>query len=594
MGSYKKDNLCKYEAMLGNILRGPNSVDNVLKIIKSTKVNTGDSIEIVTISGESVDKIRSFVDNLGGKYEDLGHGYGIATVSLEKVGELLESELIEYGELPKTLYTTDANSNRAACVQRAQNGFDIYGEGILVGFIDSGIDYKHPAFKLEDGTTRIEYIYDLSENGKTYSKKDINEALKSNDPSSIVSSVDLTEHGTHVAGIACAGGNINSEYYGVAPKSSIAMVKVTRGNFAISTDTMKGLKFLVDKSKELKMPLVVNISLSTNNGAHNGSSLLEQYINTVSALERVTICIAVGNEGDASHHVGGILTKTEDIGFNIAKDEVSVILNIYKSLLPDITVELISSTGKTTGEIQIKEGYQEGAIGRDKYSIYYTGPKPFDKNGEILLSINSGAEFIDGGNWRLIIRKVNDYIGEYDIWLPISEGLNTRTKFLKPVIENTIGIPATVQNIISVGSYDYITNYISSFSGRGKFTSIEIRKPDLVAPGEGIISAVPFNSYDTKTGTSMACPHVTGISALMMDWGIIKGRDPYLYGERLKYYLVEGAKRGRKDLEYPSISWGYGEICAYDAIESIFNLVRGEKDSNNEYYIKSLFVRMPK
>ncbi|MDZ5010560.1 S8 family serine peptidase, partial [Clostridium perfringens] len=144
---------------------------------------------------------------------------------------------------------------------------------------------------------------------------------------------DSTEHGTHVAGIACAGGNISPSFYGVAPKSSIAMVKCTRGQFALSTNIMRGLKFLVDRGKELKKPLVVNISLSTNDGAHNGTSLLEQYISTISTLERISIVIAAGNEGDAAHHVGGDLEGEKRIAINVAEDEAIVILNLYKPVL---------------------------------------------------------------------------------------------------------------------------------------------------------------------------------------------------------------------------------------------------------------------
>ena len=259
---------------------------------------TEKEIEVVIISGDNVDNISQTVDNLGGKYLNLGYNFGIVTIPVDKIIDLALVPTIQYIEFPKNLYTTDFESNRASCITQISKANGLNGKGTIVGFLDTGIDYTHPAFINADGTTRIEYIYDLSLGGAVYSKAQINEALNTENPYDIVPSRDDVGHGTHVAGIACAGGNISSKYYGVAPESSIIMVKVARGLFTLSTEIMKGIKFLIDKSKELNMPLAINISLSTNDGAHNGSSLLEQYISTVSTLERVTIVIAAGNEGD--------------------------------------------------------------------------------------------------------------------------------------------------------------------------------------------------------------------------------------------------------------------------------------------------------
>lgn len=546
------------------------------------KTNSNQIIEVVIISGDTVDNLTQFVDNLGGTYENLGFGFGIVKIPVDKFVDLASNRNIQYIEIPKNLYTTDNLSNRAACVQQARDTFNLQGEGVLVGFIDSGIDYTHPAFRNSDGTTRIEYIYDLSESGKVYNKEKINEALKSKDPLSIVTSYDQTSHGTHVAGIACAGGKINPNYYGVAPKSSIAMVKSTRGSYALSTNIMRGLKFLLDKSKELKMPLVVNISLSTNDGAHNGTSLLEQYISTISTLERITICIAAGNEGSAAHHVGGILKDEKKISINIAADESSVIINLYTAVLQDISVTIISPTGATSGEIEVREGYIKGNVGGDKYQIINTGPKPFDIVGEVVITLVANNQYLLTGQWEIILKVRNGYEGNFDMWLPVLEGLNVNTKFLQPTVTNTLGIPATVTNIIAVGSYNYINNNISSFSGRGRPTVGAPIRPDIVAPGENITSVAPNRGFDTKTGTSMATPHVTGIAALLMQWGFVKNNDPYLYGERLKYFLVRGAKRPRTDVKYPDVSWGYGEVCAYGAFELVVEVINSLGNSRFE------------
>lgn len=568
--------------LLGELKNIPAEVLRKLNI-SSTYLNksTDNLIEVVIISGEGVDKVKEVVDNLGGIYEDLGYNFALVKIPVDKIVDLAMSPIIQYIELPKSLYITDQQANNASCVQTAQSAYDLQGDGILVGFIDTGIDYTHPAFINEDGTTRIEYIYDLDGNGNVYDKETINRALKSDNPLSIVNSTDVVGHGTHVVGIACAGGIIDKNYYGVAPKSSIAMVKVTRTRFSLSTLIMRGLKFLVDKSKELQMPLVVNISLSTNDGAHNGSSLLEQYIQTVATLEKVTIVVAAGNEGEAAHHVGGSLENQNRIDFNVASDETMVSINLYRSVLPQLSLEIISPEGKSSGIINVVEGFSNGVIGSTRYDIYNTGPKPFDISGEIgivLLGLNT---FISGGQWTIVLRRINDYQGNFDMWLPISEGLNVSTKFLNPTIYNTLGIPATVRNVISVGSYNFLTNTISPFSGRGKMYNGEELKPDVVAPGENIQSTIPNRSFASKSGTSMATPNVTGIAALMLQWGTVKGNDLYLYGDRLRYYLLLGAKRDREDIIYPDPAWGYGEVCAYSSVntisEVISNLVRNKE-----------------
>lgn len=588
-----------------DLLKGiPSEVKAKFNISLISLQQVGNPIEVIVLYGEAEEEVNKYVTGIGGKLENLGYGYGIVTINIERLVDLAKDPNIQYIELPKNLFLSDLGSNRAACVERVNSELGLVGEGTLIGFIDTGIDYTHPAFRNDDGTTRVQYIYDLSLGGMIYNSQQINEALKAQDPLTIVPSYDLIEHGTHVAGIACAGGRIDRKYYGVAPMSSIMMVKSGRGLFSLSTQIMRGIKFLIDRGKELKMPLVINMSLSTNDGAHNGTSLLERYISTISSLERVTIVIAAGNEGNASHHIGGSLRGENSIKFNVAQDETAVIINLYKSILPKITIEIITPTGISTGAVKSEEGYVEGVISGNRYVIYNTGPRPFDISGGIEVSLISGGNFILSGEWTIILRVTNNREGIYDMWLPISEGLNQKTKFSSPTVENTLGIPATVQNVISVGSYNYITRNISPFSGRGKPSLYYECKPDLVAPGEGITAPIPNGSFDSKTGTSMAAPHVAGVSALMMEWGILKGNDPYLSGDRLKYYLIDGAKRERTDITYPDTSFGFGEVCIYESIQilrDILNILYTSSPvseiryigEHNEYSIGELFIRMP-
>lgn len=549
---------------------------NVPKELRDKIINSynyedpeGSQVELIVLYGANPQALKVKIESLGGTFEDLDYGYGIITIAGNRIPELFGIREINYIEIPKNLYLSFEPSNRASCVLEANSSYNLLGEGILVGFVDSGIDYLNPAFKTESGETRIEYIYDLAVNGAVYNREKINEAIKSNNPYSIVPHVDGIGHGTHVAGIACAGGDIPRRYYGVAPKSSIAMVKLTREtnkSNAKSTQLMRGVKFLVDKAYELNKPLVINLSFSTNDGAHNGGSLLEQYISIIANSQRVTMAIAAGNEGDRAHHAGGPLRGIQKIQFNVGAEEQVIIIQLYKSFLNEVTLKLTAPNGRTTNDLRLVNNVNTGVLLRDLYFIYNTGPTPFNINGEILIVI-AGREnrFITNGVWTMELSTTTNYRGRYDMWLPIAEGLSLDTRFLNPNVNNTLGIPGTVENVITVGSYNYSNYTISSFSGRGN-AELNPVKPDLVAPGENIESTTTSGGFAPLSGTSMATPAVAGACALLMEFGIVKGRDPYLFGERLKYFLVKGANRTRVDIEYPDNSWGYGTLCVEGAL----------------------------
>ncbi|MEG1256068.1 S8 family peptidase [Clostridium sp.] len=526
-------------------------------------------VELIVLYAGNPITLKERVEAIGGTFDDLGFGFGIITIMGGAIRELSSIRQINFLELPKNLYLTFEPSNRASCITEVNSNYNLYGEGVLVGFIDSGIDYRNLGFRTENGDTRIEFIYDLDQGGVVYTKEQINEALKNIDPYSVVPHQDRVGHGTHVAGIACAGGNIPRRNYGVAPRSSIAMVKMTReigGVGATSTQLMKGIKFLIDRSYELDKPLVINISFSTNDGAHNGGSLLEQYINTVSTIQRVTIVIAAGNEGDKAHHVGGILRENQVIQINVGMDERVIRINLYKSFLKDITLNLMAPNGAISGPMMLTKAINSGRIGGSEYFIYNTGPTPFDIDGGIIIVLSGvGDNTISNGIWSMEMLTSTSYIGRYDMWLPIAEGLNVTTRFLSPNVSNTVGIPGTVESVITVGSYNYVTNNISAFSGRGNLLLSPV-KPDIASPGEDIESTTPTGGFDQRSGTSMATPQVAGASALLMEFGIVNGSDPYLYGQRLKYFLLKGAARRRFDVVYPNNSWGYGTLCLANAL----------------------------
>ena len=557
--------MCITENIGGNIKYNAN-IPNEIKykiLAKGIEAN----IELVVLVGENTEIVRrKIMEYEGASYDDLGYGFGIITTKIGDLDKILVIPEIQYVELPKTVYTSFIESNRASCIERVWELYNLTGKGVLIGFIDSGIDFMHPAFQDNEGNTRIEYIYDLSLN-KFWNKNEINEAIKSKNPFELIPSVDTKGHGTHVAGIACAGGKINKRYYGVAYESSIAMVKMTvKGELELtqSTQVMRGIKFLIDKSKEIRKPLVINLSFSTNDGAHDGNSLFELYISTINRLEKISFVCAAGNEGDKNHHASGSMAESKKILLNISGEERTLLINLYKSNLDTISLRITNPQGLSTGVINLNKRYNEESIGSDKLYIYNSGPTPLNINGEIIINILNDKG-IRGGQWEIEVIPNGGLSGNFDMWIPISESLNPKTKFLTADPYNTLGIPATVENILSVGSYNFVTDNFSSFSGRGKEVCGK-NKPDLCAPGEGIEAPIPGGRFDALTGTSMAAPQVAGAAALLTEWGIVQGNDPYISGERLRNFIIRGCDKKRLDMNYPNPLWGYGTLCLSDSM----------------------------
>lgn len=549
-------------------------------------------MELVVLCGVNIDTVKKKVTAQGAVFEDEGFGFGIITVDVTKLDGIFSISEIEYIELPKTLFSSFQGSNEASCIPKVWDSYKLTGEGVTIGFLDSGIDYLHPAFLDDLGNTRIRYIYDLSSGGKVWDEQKINEALKSKNPIEVVPETDELGHGTFVAGVACAGGNIDKRYYGAAYKSSIIMVKMTQQgklNYAKSTQLIRGIKFLIDKAREIGSPLVINLSFSTNDGAHDGTSLLEKYIETVSALERISFVVSAGNEGDRGHHEGGILRNNEKIEFNIGGGEKTLFLQFYKGILDDISIEIKDAAANSTGVINVSEKYFEANVGAAKLFFYATGARPFGIYGEVVITIVSENGFLQEGIWSININS--NELGQnsqYDIWMPVAEGLNAATRFLNPNPYNTLGIPATVLNVFSAGSYNYETDSLSSFSGRGERNNIFV-KPDICSPGENIESTLSGGGYDVLSGTSFSAPILSGCCAIMMQWGFVQNNDPYMYGQRLKYYLIKGARRNKTNINYPDASWGYGELCLEGGLNIAIKMSLGRKriDMNNNLDSKS-------
>ncbi len=459
----------------------------------------------------------------------------------------------------------DYRSMEAAHIPQARREYGLTGKGVLIGFVDSGLDLDHPEFLGEDGISRVVALWDMTARGAP-PKGFLHGALYSGEDVAAgqAPSEDRSGHGTAVAAVA-AGRS------GTAPGASIAMVKLSG---ARTTDVMRAVKFLLDQAEGLGMPCVVNLSYGTNWGSHRGQTLFESYIDQSAQRGRSVIVCAAGNEGSGAHHFSGRLEENGalDVEFTISTRRRQVYLSLWKNFADEMVFDLTLPNGQSTGPLT--EGTRQLRFGDLRVSAYYGVPTHYSVLQEALFLLEGPEGGLDG-LWRLRCQGGKIADGQLDAWLPTIEEVTDRTAFLQSAPDLTITLPATALYPVSVGGFRPETETASPFSGRGSPDCGGRTLLDLTAPAEGVRSAKAGGGYDAYTGTSLAAPFVSGAAALMMEWGVVRGNDLFLYGQRVKAFLCKGAARSPLSA-YPNAQWGYGRLnlrATMDALAS--HLERG-------------------
>lgn len=523
---------------------------------------------------------------IGIQVVELSNEFAILTVSESLVERLADFPQIEYVEKPKRLFFQAANGRRVSCVPPVQNPpFSLFGSGVLVAIIDSGIDYTNPDFRNDDGTTRIRNLWDQTIMGNPpegyligteFTREQIDEAIKQ--PTvpmrmQIVPSVDVSGHGTSVAGIAAGNGRGSRGriYRGVATQSELLVVKL--GNpreegFPRTTELMQAIDYVVRKALFYKQPVAINISFGNTYGSHDGTSLLERFIEDIANIWKSVICIGTGNEGRSAGHKAGIVRENEETVIQLAVQEQEPALNlqIWKAYYDIMDISFVSPSGERIGPIQEVLGTQRFSVGNTELLLYYGEPSPYSTAQEIYVDFLPKEVYINSGIWEIVLTPRKIISGNYAMWLPSENVLNPGTAFLFPTETGTLTIPSTASRTIGVGAYDALTFSYADFSGRGQRGTGRLSKPDIVAPGVNVTAPTTSGTYASFSGTSFATPFVTGGAALMMEWGIIKENDPYLYGEKVKAYMQRGARPLPGFTEYPNPQVGYGALCVRDSI----------------------------
>lgn len=523
---------------------------------------------------------------------ELLNGYAVIVIEEERIGQLAQLPEVEFIEKPKKLYFQTDVGRQVSCIDIVQDmPLSLRGKGTLIGIVDSGIDYENAEFRNEDGTTRIVSLWDQSVNGRPpagylagteYTREQIDAALATEDKEvrrQMVKTSDVSGHGTAVAGIA-AGNGRGSEgrrFRGAAPEAELIIVKMgapREGGFPRTTELMRGVDYIVRKAVELRRPVAINISFGNTYGSHDGTSLVERFLNDIADMWKNVICIGSGNEGASAGHVSGKVRRqiSETVELAVQQREPALSIQIWKSYVDEMGVSVISPSGRQAGPFYEFLGAQRYILGDTELLIYYGEPKPYSVKQEIYLSLLPGKQYIESGVWKIVLTPGRIVDGEYQMWLPTQSSLNMGTAFLQPNSMSTLTIPSTASLAVTVAAYDARTFSYADFSGRGPAGMYEgenVLKPDIAAPGVRVTAPVPGGGYQSFSGTSFAAPFVTGSAALLMKWGIVRGNDPYLYGEKVKAYLRKGAKQLAGYERWPNALLGYGALCVRDSLPGL-------------------------
>ena len=546
----------------------------------------------VSRSWELIVKYHGSLDRLREQnivVEELIAGYAILTVPETLVDMVSEMPEIEYVEKPKRFYYQQTEPAGASCFPPVtmRTPF-LNGRGVLLAVLDSGITWDLEVFRRADGSTRIRYLWDQTVPGTApegfalgteYTEADINAALElgAAERYRLLPSRDLTGHGTAVAGIA-AGRSSDGLYTGTAPEAELIVVKLGlpgEESFPRTTEIMRGVTYALRKAGQLNMPLVINLCFGIGYGSDDGGSVLERFLANASEIGRTVICVGSGNEGAARGHYAGNITRDSLVELAVGSYVRSLNIQLWKNYSDVFRIRLQAPGGENAElSTNIQGGKYTIELEQTRVLVYLGEPLPYSVAQEIYLDmIPAAGSYINAGIWTIRLEPVVTVTGQYYLYLPAGSAAGDSTGFYRSTPQVTLTVPSTATKVITVGAYDPVYDTYADFSGRGYadstrtigVTAAGLTKPDLVAPGVNIQAPDTYGSFTPVTGTSFATPIVSGAAALLLEWGIVRGNDPFLYGEKVKAYLRKGARPLRGETEYPNDRVGYGKLCVADS-----------------------------
>lgn len=504
-----------------------------------------------------------------------------------------------YYNIPKLYALTDTTSFDQSGITATLNQpfLNVRGQGVIIGFVDTGIDYLLDDFQFAKGRSKIAAIWDQTiqqENyerdsifsyGTVYTRDDIDRALQAReqgkDPYETVPSRDTNGHGTFLAGVAAASKTEN--YIGAAPDSEIVMVKLKpakqylRDFFMINekaeayseTDIMAGVRFLQDYARKESKPLVICIGLGTGSGPRTGGVPLSGYLNYIAEQVNIVVVTSTGNEANNRGHVSGVAasnTEGSEIEINVGANERGFAMEIWAESQDILSVSITSPSGEIIPRIPARLGTSSVfnfLLEQSQLTVDYRVVETISGYEVIFMRFINPAQ----GIWKIDVYSLTNIVGSYNAWLPLKEFLTGDTFFLQSDPSTTLIEPSAAERVISVGAYNHMTGAAYISSGRG-YTANDMVKPDLVAPGVDVYGVKAGGGYTRKTGTSIAAAHTAGAAALLLTWGVFYKNLPYMGNNEVKSILIRGAVRDN-NVVYPDNVYGYGKL---DLMESFIKI----------------------
>lgn len=511
--------------------------------------------------------------------------------------ELLTMDFVSkwgYSILPNCYgFISDVNQESTGIPQiRGVPNFNLRGQGVLIGIVDSGIDYTNPIFQNADGTTRIISIWDQTISGSPpanfnfgteYSKDVINAALKLENPLELVPSMDEFGHGTMVAGIAAGNEDQPNNFFGIATESELIVVKLKQANQALRNffvipddaacysgiDIFFGINYLLQISNYLQRPLVICIALGSSQGGHDGRGVLNNALSLIGTRPGVAVVVAAGNEGNAKRHYFGSVNPTigkDTVELLVGENEKGFVMELWGKTPSIYSIDIISPSGEYIPRLlsSINESMELSFIfEKTVINLLYELIETQSGDQLILLRFTNPTP----GIWRFNVYNRSDINQGFHIWLPMDKFISDSTYFIKPDIYTTILSIGNAIVPITVTAYNSSNESLYLNASRG-YTRLEGIKPEIAAPGVDITGPNLQKGFTSYTGTSPAVAHTAGVVAMLLEWGYVKGNIPDMNTIDIKILIIKGARR-KEDIEYPNRDWGYGILDIYRVFYSL-------------------------